>query len=55
VNVPFYSMVNLVAGRAVVRLMQGAMTGERLASEPCCCSVMRAGACECASLGAPAV
>ncbi len=34
VNIPFYSMVNLVAGRAVVpELMQGAMTGERLASE----------------------
>ena len=34
VNVPFYSMVNLVAGRAVVpELMQGAMTSERLASE----------------------
>lgn len=34
VNVPFYSMVNLVAGRAVVpELMQGAMTAEGLASE----------------------
>jgi lipid-A-disaccharide synthase len=34
VKVPFYSMVNLVAGRAVVpELMQGAMTGERLAAE----------------------
>jgi lipid-A-disaccharide synthase len=34
VRVPFYSMVNLVAGRAVVpELMQRAMTGERLASE----------------------
>jgi lipid-A-disaccharide synthase len=34
VSVPFYSMVNLVAGRAVVpELMQGAMTGERLAAE----------------------
>jgi lipid-A-disaccharide synthase len=34
VRVPFYSMVNLVAGRAVVpELMQGEMTGERLASE----------------------
>jgi lipid-A-disaccharide synthase len=34
VNVPYYSMVNLVAGRAVVpELMQGAMTGERLAAE----------------------
>jgi lipid-A-disaccharide synthase len=32
VNVPFYSMVNLVAGRAIVpELMQGEMTGERLA------------------------
>ena len=34
VRVPFYSMVNLVAGRAVVpELMQGEMTGERLAAE----------------------
>jgi lipid-A-disaccharide synthase len=34
VRVPFYSMVNLVAGRAVVpELMQGEMTGERLASD----------------------
>jgi lipid-A-disaccharide synthase len=34
VRVPFYSMVNLIAGRAVVpELMQGQMTGERLASE----------------------
>ena len=34
VRVPFYSMVNLVAGRAVVpELMQGEMTGERLADE----------------------
>jgi lipid-A-disaccharide synthase len=34
VNVPFYSMVNLVAGRAVVpELMQGQMTGERIAQE----------------------
>lgn len=34
VNVPFYSMVNLIAGRAVVpELMQGQMTGERLARE----------------------
>lgn len=33
VRVPFYSMVNLVAGRAVVpELMQSAMTGERLAA-----------------------
>ena len=33
-NVPFYSMVNLIAGRAVVpELMQGQMTGERLAGE----------------------
>jgi len=32
VNVPFYSMVNLIAGRAVVpELMQGQMTGEALA------------------------
>jgi lipid-A-disaccharide synthase len=34
VNVPFYSMVNLIAGHAVVpELMQGAMTGENLARE----------------------
>jgi len=34
VRVPFYSMVNLIAGRAVVpELMQSQMTGERLASE----------------------
>ena len=34
VRVPFYSMVNLIAGRAVVpELMQGEMTGERLADE----------------------
>jgi lipid-A-disaccharide synthase len=34
VRVPFYSMVNLVAGRAVVpELMQGEMTAERLAGE----------------------
>jgi len=34
VRVPFYSMVNLIAGRAVVpELMQGAMTGERIARE----------------------
>jgi lipid-A-disaccharide synthase len=34
VRVPFYSMVNLVAGRRVVpELMQGEMTGERLAAE----------------------
>jgi lipid-A-disaccharide synthase len=34
VRVPFYSMVNLIAGRAVVpELMQRQMTGERLASE----------------------
>ena len=33
VDVPFYSMVNLVAGRAVVaELMQGQMTGEAIAS-----------------------
>jgi lipid-A-disaccharide synthase len=33
VRVPFYSMVNLVAGRAIVpELMQGKMTGERLAA-----------------------
>jgi lipid-A-disaccharide synthase len=34
VTVPFYSMVNLIAGRAVVpELMQGQMTGEALARE----------------------
>jgi len=34
VRVPFYSMVNLVAGRAVVpELMQGRMTGQNLAAE----------------------
>ena len=34
VRVPFYSMVNLIAGRAVVpELMQSQMTGERLAAE----------------------
>ncbi|MBZ5724426.1 MAG: lipid-A-disaccharide synthase [Acidobacteriia bacterium] len=34
VRVPFYSMVNLIAGRAVVpELMQGQMTGEALARE----------------------
>jgi lipid-A-disaccharide synthase len=34
VDVPFYSMVNLIAGRRVVpELMQGAMTGERIAVE----------------------
>ena len=34
VDVPFYSMVNLVAGRAVVsELMQNEMKGGRLASE----------------------
>lgn len=34
VDVPFYSMVNLIAGRAVVpELMQSEFTGERLASE----------------------
>jgi lipid-A-disaccharide synthase len=34
VKVPFYSMVNLVAGREVVpELIQSAMTGERLAAE----------------------
>jgi lipid-A-disaccharide synthase len=34
VQVPFYSMVNLVAGRAIIpELMQGQMTGERLARE----------------------
>jgi lipid-A-disaccharide synthase len=34
VNVPFYSMVNLIAGRALApELMQGQMTGESLARE----------------------
>jgi lipid-A-disaccharide synthase len=34
VNVPFYSMVNLIAGRAVVpELIQDQMTGENLARE----------------------
>ena len=34
VNVPFYSMVNLIAGKRVVpELMQGDMTGERMAAE----------------------
>ncbi|HYW43492.1 MAG TPA: lipid-A-disaccharide synthase [Bryobacteraceae bacterium] len=34
VRVPFYSMVNLIAGRALVpELMQGAMTGEAIARE----------------------
>jgi len=34
VDIPFYSMVNLIAGRAVVpELMQGQMTGEALARE----------------------
>jgi lipid-A-disaccharide synthase len=34
VRVPFYSMVNLIAGRAVVpELMQGQMTGEAIARE----------------------
>ncbi len=49
VDVPFYSMVNLVAGRAVVpELMQNEMRGTRLASEalkllqdPAACSRMR--------------
>jgi lipid-A-disaccharide synthase len=49
VDVPFYSMVNLVAGRAVVpELMQNEMRGARLASEalrllkdPAACSLMR--------------
>jgi lipid-A-disaccharide synthase len=34
VRVPYYSMVNLIAGRAVVpELMQSQLTGERLAAE----------------------
>ena len=33
-DVPYYSMVNLVAGRSVVpELMQNEVTGERLATE----------------------
>jgi lipid-A-disaccharide synthase len=36
VRVPFYSMVNLVAGRSVVpELIQGDMTAQRLADEAC--------------------
>lgn len=36
VRVPFYSMVNLVAGRRVVpELIQGGMTAQRLADEAC--------------------
>ena len=54
VNVPFYSMVNLIAGRAVVpELMQEQMTGENLAREACrllhdpdARSAMRAGLAE---------
>jgi lipid-A-disaccharide synthase len=54
VNVPFYSMVNLIAGRAVVpELIQGRMTGERIAQEahrlltdPLACEQMRAGLAE---------
>jgi lipid-A-disaccharide synthase len=49
VEVPFYSMVNLVAGRAVVpELMQNEVRGERLAEEalklledPAACTSMR--------------
>jgi lipid-A-disaccharide synthase len=49
VDIPFYSMVNLVAGRAVVpELMQSQMTGARLAAEasrllrdPAACEGMR--------------
>jgi len=34
VDVPFYSMVNLIAGKKIVpELMQDEMTGERLAEE----------------------
>ncbi len=34
VNVPYYSMVNLIAGRAVIpELIQGRMTGENIAAE----------------------
>ena len=54
VNVPFYSMVNLIAGRAVVpELMQDQMTGENLAREanrllrdPDARAAMRAGLAE---------
>jgi lipid-A-disaccharide synthase len=50
VDVPFYSMVNLIAGRQVVpELMQNAMTGERIAFEagdllnnPAKCAKMKA-------------
>ncbi|MEO8373549.1 MAG: lipid-A-disaccharide synthase [Candidatus Solibacter sp.] len=54
VNVPFYSMVNLIAGRAVVpELMQDQMTGENLAreatrllSDPAARAAMQAGLAE---------
>jgi lipid-A-disaccharide synthase len=54
VNVPFYSMVNLIAGRAVVpELMQSRMTGENIAAEarrllgdPAARAEMRAGLAE---------
>jgi lipid-A-disaccharide synthase len=54
VDVPFYSMVNLVAGRAVVpELMQSQMTGERIAQEarrlltdPVARGIMQAGLAE---------
>lgn len=62
VRVPFYSMVNLIAGRALVpELMQSQMTGERLAAEagrllrdPHARDQMRAGLAEVAArLGGP--
>jgi len=51
VKVPFYSMVNLIAGRALVpELMQGRMTGANLAAQarrllasPAACADMRTG------------
>jgi lipid-A-disaccharide synthase len=54
VDVPFYSMVNLIAGRAVVpELMQSQMTGENLAREALrlladdrSCAEMKAGLAE---------
>jgi lipid-A-disaccharide synthase len=57
VDVPFYSMVNLIAGRAVVpELMQNEMSGERLASEalrllddPTALAEMLQGLCEVAA------
>jgi lipid-A-disaccharide synthase len=66
VDVPFYSMVNLIAGRGVVpELMQSRMTGENIAAEarrlltsPAARSEMQAGLAEvrarlCGETGAP--